>query len=331
MSFVYITEEGSRISKHAGTFVVSRNRETLFSVPAEGIEGVVLIDSVQVSSQAIVEFLQRGIPVTWISTTGKFFGKLESTRHVQVFKQRQQMLMQDNAFSLAIGKRTVKAKVHNQITLLRRYNRRIENPDIYKDIRNIMTLEQNIEKAEDKEQLRGYEGICAKLYFSALGKLVPQEFNFEKRSKRPPLDPFNSMLSLGYTLVMYELYTAISNQGLHPYFGFFHSLRNNHPALASDLLEEWRPVLIDSLVLSLIHHREIVSEHFYHWEKSDGIFLNPEGRKIFLQAYEKKMRTMNQYITGKHSYRRSLDYQVEQYSQALMQENSSLYEPIWIR
>lgn len=88
MSFVYITEEGSRISKHAGTFVVSRNRETLFSVPAEGIEGVVLIDSVQVSSQAIVEFLQRGIPVTWISTTGKFFGKLESTRHVQVFKQR---------------------------------------------------------------------------------------------------------------------------------------------------------------------------------------------------------------------------------------------------
>ena len=131
--------------------------------------------------------------------------------------------------------------------------------------------------------------------------------------------------------LMYELYTAISNQGLHPYFGFFHSLRNNHPALASDLLEEWRPVLIDSLVLSLIHHREIVSEHFYHWEKSDGIFLNPEGRKIFLQAYEKKMRTMNQYITGKHSYRRSLDYQVEQYSQALMQENSSLYEPIWIR
>ena len=199
------------------------------------------------------------------------------------------------------------------------------------DIHNMMTMADHLKTAEDRESLMGYEGMAAKIYFSALGKIVDPAFSFEKRSKRPPLDPFNSLLSFAYTLIMYELFTAITNEGLHPYVGFLHALKEHHPALASDLLEEWRAVLADSFVMALVQHHEIKEEHFCHDEESRGVYLTSEGRKIFFRAYEKKMRSTNQYIDGKHSFRRSLNYQVAQYSQALLAQEPKMYEPIWIR
>lgn len=332
MSFAYITEDGARIQKKGNKFIIGRNLETIMEIPAEVLEGLVLIEDVQVSSQAMVELLKRGIPVTWISSVGKFFGRLESTQHVNVFKQKQQMLLQDLPFSLELGKKIIFAKVHNQIIVLRRYNRRMQLENISRIIRNILATRKNINSAKTKEQLMGYEGIIARLYFEALGKIVPKEFVFTKRNKQPPLDPFNSMISFGYTLVMYEIYTAIVNQGLHPYFGFLHALKNHHPALASDLLEEWRAVIVDSLALNLIKHKEITLDHFQPPSNdNNGIYLTREGRNIFLKAYERKMRTINQYHDNKKSYRHTLNDNVQLYSQALMDENVSIYKPIFIR
>lgn len=331
MSFAYITEEGARIQKKDDKFVVGRNLETIMEIPAEILEGLVLIESVQVSSQAMVAFLQQGIPVTWISSMGKFFGRLESTQHVNVAKHRQQMLIQDTSFAIELSKKIIAAKVHNQVILLRRYNRRQQSDKIRIIITNILAIRKNIITAENKEQLMGYEGIIARLYFEALGQIVPQEFTFSKRSKRPPLDAVNSMLSFGYTLVMYELYTAIENNGLHPYFGFMHALKNHHPALASDLLEEWRAVIVDSMVLGLIQHSEIKIEHFQKSETNGGVYLTREGRNIFLRAYEKKMRTVNKYEESKKSYRYTLNKHVNIFSQALITRDTAVYFPIFIR
>jgi CRISPR-associated protein Cas1 len=139
------------------------------------------------------------------------------------------------------------------------------------------------------------------------------------------------MLSFGYTLLMYDIYTAISNQGLHPYFGFLHALKNHHPALASDLMEEWRPVLIDSMVLSLIHRHEILPEHFQRGEDGVGIFLTREGRTKFISAYEKRLRAVNKYGEEKQSYRKALETQAGKYAQALMAEDATIYHPVYIR
>lgn len=331
MSFAYITEKGATISKKEGRFVVGRNHETLLEIPEETLEGLLVTDTVQITSHAMVSLLHLGIPVTWLSSRGKYFGRLESTSHVNVFKQKQQFLLQDQPFSLEMSRRVLLAKVHNQLTLLRRYNREGQIPAVMIDIHNMMTMADHLKTAEDRESLMGYEGMAAKIYFSALGKIVDPAFSFEKRSKRPPLDPFNSLLSFAYTLIMYELFTAITNEGLHPYVGFLHALKEHHPALASDLLEEWRAVLADSFVMALVQHHEIKEEHFCHDEESRGVYLTSEGRKIFFRAYEKKMRSTNQYIDGKHSFRRSLNYQVAQYSQALLAQEPKMYEPIWIR
>ena len=333
MSFIYITDEGAKLQKKGDKFLVGRNLEILMEIPKEIIEGLVLIDSVQISSDAVVELLKLGVPTTWISTHGKFYGRLESTRNVDVFKQRRQILSQESEFAVKLCKKIAAAKVHNQLTLLRRYNRREEEhaKEIASLVTRLQILQKNIDFVSEKEKIMGYEGASARHYFKALGMMTPSPFSFERRTRQPPRDAFNSMLSFGYTLLMYEIYTALCNQGLSPYFGFFHALKNRHPALASDLMEEWRPVLIDSMVMSLVHHHEVQPEHFMRSEENDGVYMTREGRTIFLRAYEKKLRTMNRYLTGEHSYRKSLTIQAKKFPQALMAEEPEIYEPIRIR
>lgn len=333
MSFVYITEQGAKIQKRGNVFQVGRNLELLMEIPAETIEGLVLMDGVQLSSAAITELLRLGIPVTWFSTQGRFCGRLETTKDVDVFKQQQQILAIDAPFSLEVARLMITAKIHNQLTLIRRYRR---NNLEHESQLNGLCVKLGIMKvkaktAQSKEQLMGYEGIAARYYFEALGLMVAEPFSFKERSKQPPLDEFNSMLSLGYTLLMYEIYTAICNQGLSPYFGMNHALKNHHPALASDLMEEWRPIIIDSLVMSLVSHHEIGLEHFYKSAENDGVYMTREGRAIFLRAYEKKMRTQNKYLEGKHSYRHSLVMQTRAFSEALIAGISERYEPIVLR
>ena len=335
MSFAYITEEGAYIQKRGGNFTVGRNRECIMEIPAESLEGITLIDTVQVSSKAIVELLRLGIPVTWLSRSGHFFGRLESTRHVNVFRQERQVFLRGTPFALAMARQVIAAKAHNQLILLRRYNRNAALPEVRTAVADIETLSKHIMTCDTNEQLMGYEGAIAKVYFRALGRLVPDEFAFAKRTRRPPRDPFNTMLSFGYTLLMYDIYTAVTGEGLHPYFGFLHAVKNRHPALASDLMEEWRAVLIDAMTLSLVHHHEIKQEHFAPAEDEDtpGIFLTREGRAIFLRAYEKKMRAASRYGCGdgKRSYRNTLAHQARQYAQALMAENADIYEPVRLR
>ena len=330
--FAYITEEGAYVQKRGGNFVIGRNNECVMEIPEEVLEALTLIDSVQVSSQAMVELLRLGVPVTWLSRSGYFFGRLESTRHVNVFRQERQVLMKGSGFYLRMGRKVIAAKVHNQLTLLRRYNRNADIEGVRHAVDEIVALRKRIPTAETSEQLMGYEGAIAKVYFRALGLLVPEEFAFTGRSRRPPLDPFNAMLSFGYTLLMYDIYTALSNEGLHPYFGFLHALKNHHPALASDLMEEWRAVLVDAMVLSLVSHHEVRTEHFAAMKEDEpGIILTREGRAIFLRAYEKKLRTVNRYVEGQPSYRRTLAYQARQYAQALLAKNEEMYEPIALR
>lgn len=331
MSVAYITEPGTFLSKQGGKIVAYRNKAVIAQVPLETLEGIVVMNGVQLSSQLIVEFLTRNLPVSWIAASGKWYGRLESQDKVQVLKQQQQILQQNTPFSLQLSKAVVAAKMQNQMVILRRYNRTAKLENVEEAITTIGKLKTYIPKAMNKTKLMGYEGIAAKTYFAALGQLVKPEFAFTIRSRRPPKDAFNAMLSLGYTLVMYDLYTAIVNTGLQPYFGFMHALRNHHPGLASDLLEEWRPVIVDSLVMSLVQKEKIVPTHFETVPGTKGIVLTSVGRNIFLKAYERKMNTINRYTTTTCTYRQSLRQQVRQYSKALMHDDAALYAPVTLR
>ncbi len=184
------------------------------------------------------------------------------------------------------------------------------------------------------EEIMGYEGAAARSYFSALGNLIDPDFYFEKRTRRPPLDPFNSMISLGYSVILNEIYGKLEGKGLNPYFGVLHQDHEKHPTLASDLMEEWRPVLVDSLALSLLNGHEIAAEEFYQEDFKPGVFLTKQGFKTYISKLEEKFHTTSKYISYVDydvSFRRAMDLQIQQLCYAIESGDPSLYMPVRIR
>ena len=180
----------------------------------------------------------------------------------------------------------------------------------------------------------GYEGTAAKIYFKVLGKLIDEQFVFEGRSRRPPMDPFNSLISLGYSIILNELYGKIEGKGLNPYFGVMHKDREKYPTLASDLMEEWRAVLIDTTALSMLNGHELVKEDFYTGIDQPGVFLEKDGFRKYIQKLEGKFRTENRYLSYidySVSFRRAMDLQVNQFVKAIGTENVEEYMPVIIR
>lgn len=225
------------------------------------------------------------------------------------------------------------AKVGNQIVVLRRYSRS-RSVDVTKEIDAMKISQYKISQCRTITEITGYEGKAAKYYFEALSKLVEETFRFSGRNRRPPLDPFNSMLSLGYSIVMNEIYSVIENKGLNPYFGFIHRDHENHPTLASDLMEEWRAVLVDSLVMSLINGHEISLEEFYYDIDQPGCFINRDGLKIYIKRMEKKLSTVTKYIEALEygvSFRNAMVFQMDSLIRAMSSRDAALYVPIRIR
>ena len=175
---------------------------------------------------------------------------------------------------------------------------------------------------------------AARAYFRGLAKLVDPAFAFQGRSKRPPKDPFNSMLSLGYSLLMNVVYGELENKGLNPYFGMMHRDREKHPTLASDLMEEWRAVIVDSTVMSLVNGHEILLEHFVRKEDTPGIFLTKEGIRRFITKMEQKFSTKSRYLEELSypvSFRRGIGLQIDKLIHAMEEGDTEQYTPIRIR
>lgn len=332
MRTLYLTDEGSHVQKNGGRILVCKGSTILRDIPADNLDNIVLFGSIQVTSRAMIDFLQKGVFLTWLSSTGDFFGRLESTRHVDIHKQRQQFrLGEDGDFCFELAQNIIDAKIANCITVLRRYQRTASSPVVAEIIRTMAGYNQSLPSVETMEQLLGMEGAAARQYFKALSELVHDDFRFQGRSRRPPKDRFNSLLSFGYTLLTYEIYTAITNVGLHPYAGLLHKDRQGHPALASDLIEEWRPIIVDSLVMSMVQRREIQPDDFLPPAANGGVYLCRDAAKGFIAAYEKRMARTNKYGDREMTYRQLLEQQAGLLCKSLMAEDAGIYQPVYIR
>ena len=248
MSYLYVTQDKSKISCRDNECIINYGDNEQCVIPIETLDGIDIFGATQLTTQAIQRFLLKGIPVSFYAKSGKYYGKLISTGHVNAKRQRKQSALGLNIDQyLVLDKKIISAKANNQLVILRRYSRNKEE-DISSEVKGIKALMYKIDKCKNIKQLMGYEGSIAKNYFKALSKLIDENFKFNGRSRRPPKDEFNSLISYGYTILFNEIYGKIEKHGLNPYFGFLHRDDENHPTLCSDLLEEWRPVIIDSLV-----------------------------------------------------------------------------------
>ena len=333
MSYLYVTESSAEIGI-ADNYAYAKYKDgRIVKIPLETLESISVFGHARISTQCIQKCLIKGIPVSYYSKGGSYFGRLHSTGHVKVERQRMQAGLIHSDLALALSKKIITSKIHNQTVVLKRYARS-KNVDLSEEYSTIKALQNHIENCKTVPQIMGYEGNAARIYFKCLGMLVEPVFSFDKRSRRPPRDAFNSMLSLGYSILLNEIYGKIENRGLHPYFGFMHEDREKHPTLASDLMEEWRAVIVDSLVMSLINGHEIKTEHFMRGADDPGIYLTKDGMSIFIQKIEKKLRQEMKYldyIDYPVSFRRAMELQINSFINVVEKEDESYYHPIWIR
>lgn len=325
-----ITEQGASVGIEGGKVTV-RAKDILKTLPKELIESVSIFGNIQLSTPFIRHCLTRNIPISYFSTTGEYFGRTASTSGQNILRLKKQIELFDQGdFRYGLAYRILEAKINNQLIVLRRYKK--YDLSIESEIGNIERLKNSMKKSSTLEEMMGYEGIVSRLYFQATSRLLPSEFKFEGRSKRPPRDPFNSMISLGYTLLLHEMIGQIEAVGLSPYGGFIHGHRRSHPSLASDLIEEYRAVLIDSMVVSMVLNHETKIEDFTVTDA--GVFLSDAFLKKFLAKLQQKLMTRHrylQYIQEPLSYRKTIYHQCRNLAKAVEEQDFNMYEPIRIR
>lgn len=216
----------------------------------------------------------------------------------------------DSRFALDVAVAIVSAKIANCAEILRRHQRNHPECDLSSEVTQLAALNQRASHRQTLDSLRGIEGQAAVVYFQGFARLLRRNFNFKKRSRRPPTDPVNSLLSFGYTLLYNEAISALVAVGFDPYMGFYHKVNYGRCSLALDLMEEMRPAIADRLAINLVN-LEIIKPEDFQIADNQGTYLSSEGRKRFLREYERMMiaEFANRRTNERTSFRRALHEQ----------------------
>jgi CRISPR-associated protein Cas1 len=292
MSTVYVIENGATVRKDGEQLKIDVPKGgTLLKMPLSKVDPLVIFGNLTVTAPAVRALLDQGAPVVYLSSKGKLLGRLQPFENKNVpLRWQQFQAAADPEARLNIAKSIVKGKLLNQRTLLQRAGREGISK-LGTAISRLGALVRQADKAKDLNSLRGVEGAGASEYFRQWPKLIRQlGFPFPGRVRRPPTVRVNSLLSFGYVLLLNEVFNACHVVGFDPYVGYLHMDRYGRPALALDLMEEFRPVLVDSLVLAVINRRILEPEDF-----DTGLGgvkrMRPHALKKFLGAWEQKRRT----------------------------------------
>jgi CRISPR-associated protein Cas1 len=314
---LYLNTQGLRVGKSGSVLQVKEKDALLQEVRLNEICQLNLMGNVQLSTQAVQALCEAGIPVCYFSMGGWFYGITSGLCTKNVFLRQQQFASASEIwFAKRLARELVAGKIRNQRTFLLRNH--IE-PDA-NTIAGLKSMAARAERCESMEGLLGIEGNAARLYFGSFqgllkadpGEDLPRMFRFDftGRNRRPPRDAVNALLSLGYSLLVKDLTVACYAAGFDPMLGFYHQPRFGRPALALDLMEPFRPLIVDSAVVSAINTKMVSPRDFV--KAGGGVALTSSGRKAFYRAYELRMDTLVTHpVFGyRVSYRRLLEVQV---------------------
>jgi len=273
--------------------------------------------------------LDKNIPVSFLSSRGKYRGKLQPAYAKDTrIRQQQYAVASDPPQCLELAKCFVRGKITNAIRFSQR--QRSQNAEVKSAARAARQTLEKLERAENLESLLGYEGAGAAAHYQAFRQFLAHDWGFTTRQFRPPPDPINAMLSLGYTLLHNHVYAFANVVGFDPYCGYFHQPKHGHAALASDLMEEFRQIIVDGYVLSLVNNNRIRPEDFEQTNK--GIRFTKEALDRFLTGYYGRMKQTFQHPTRneKTSYLRAIELQVRHLARVITGEDPE-YKPFLIR
>lgn len=314
---LYVQSAGAKVGKSGAELVVETRDGEKTKVRIADTSHVALFGNVQISTQALHELCGRGISVAYLSSGGWFHAITRGHDHKNVqLRIHQFRAAMSQEQSLEIARRLINGKIRNCRTMLRRNATTLPA----RTLARLKELAVSVETAPSLESLLGLEGTAARVYFEAYAGCLPAAphdaslgaltFELESRNRRPPRDPVNALLSLGYALLTKDVAIALLAVGFDPYLGFFHQPRYGRPALALDLMEEFRPLVVDSVVLSVINTGVLKLTDFIR--RGGAVALTQSARGKFLRAYERRMdEEISHPIFGyRISYRRTLEVQM---------------------
>ncbi len=294
--------------------------------PIKDISSLILIGYNRLTVNTLLRLQEYGVPIYFCKVTGELKYSLPVFKPYFNLWLNQLALSNSEVFKLNFSKLIVSAKVNNYKVMIRRL---FNETNLIKSFNDII---KKIEIADSIEKLRGYEGTATAKFYEIFNKSLPEEWRFKSRTKRPPMDPLNSMLSLGYSIIYHHIATSIILEGLNPQIGFFHNPSNRYFPLASDLQEEFRHI-IDSLVHYMISKKMVSREDFYYdWNKKGACLMKKEFFKKFISEVEDRLliNFKPDGFTNKISYRNFITYQVKILKDSIL-KNELLYKPLRIR
>lgn len=344
---LYLNSQGYRVGCKDEIITVKAKNAVVDEIRIRDLSHISLFGNVQISTQAIRTLCELEIPITYFSMGGWFYGITRGHSLKNVFLRMEQFrLARDEAACLALARQFVRGKIRNHRTLLMRNH--VEPPA--PAIARLKHAANDALEADSIASLLGIEGAAASLYFQNFSGMIKGDddhlpglepafdedsrptldFNFTNRNRRPPTDPVNAMLSLAYSLLSKDCTLAALAVGFDPYIGFYHQPRFGRPALGLDLMEEFRPLVAESVVLTCINNRIITENDFVH--AGNAVNLSVAGRKRFFQAYEQRMSALitHPIFDYKVSYRRAIELQARLLARTLTGEIAA-YTPLLTR
>jgi CRISPR-associated protein Cas1 len=334
MGTVYITQEDAFLGKTDEQLTVKADKKQLLDVPLIKVDGIVILGRATVSPAIITELLNRHIPLSFLTHTGKYLGRLEPELTKNIFiRKAQWSAAGETSQSIHIVQAIIRGKLKNYRNSLMRRRRESTDTNLDNAITQIEQAIAALPVTQNINSVRGFEGAGSAAYFGAFNQLIINpEFSFKTRNRRPPKDPINSLLSLGYALLRHDIQSAVNIVGFDPYLGYLHFEHYGRPSLALDLMEEFRALVVDAVVLSAINHKRLTPEHFEKEPLSGAVSLTKEGLKIFLRLYEEKKQSKFKYpvLQRQCTYQESFEIQARLLAKFLMAEMEQ-YPPLILK
>lgn len=288
MANLYITEQRSILRKTGDRLIVEKDDQVLLDVQCRKVEAVLIFGNVQFTTQAVHELFEHGIELAVLTRNGRLVGQLTSPATKNISLRLRQFRQYENpAFRLQLSKAVVRAKIANGLNFIKRFASNHPEVDTGGDIRKLQRYMDGTDSADGIETLMGIEGSAARDYFAVFKRMLLSPLGFPGRRKRPPTDPVNSMLSLGYTMLFNEIASLLDGLGFDPYLGFFHSPDYGRASLAADLMEEFRAPVVDHLTLNLVNLGVFRAEDFHPNPRGGAVYFRREALKRYFDQYER--------------------------------------------
>ncbi|MGE5553386.1 MAG: type I-C CRISPR-associated endonuclease Cas1c [Betaproteobacteria bacterium] len=295
LNVLYVTAPDAYLARDGETVVVRVQDEVKLRVPIHNLEGIVTFGYCGASPALMALCAERHVALTFLNEHGQFMARVTGRVSGNVLLRRRQYRAADaESEALLLASAMILAKIANARAVLLRgirdHGANIESDAVARSASNLSNHLQQIERCRSLDGLRGVEGDAAREYFAALDHLIltnKQDFFLHERSRRPPRDNMNALLSFLYTLLLHDFQAALETVGLDPQVGFLHRDRPGRPSLALDLMEELRPCLADRLALSLVNRKQVSPRGFRRTE-SGGVVMDAETRKTVISAWQKR-------------------------------------------